>query len=130
MVARTLLRSAARSPVRASSGPGWLAAVAIHSAFNHVPLPPVAMTLLLLIVLPLLVLVVFQRSERATREWVGAGLDLDVELLNAGASDAFGYTRFGTYLQELRARFPGPSSPTCSACCGSSSSCRCRPRRC
>jgi len=30
----------------------------------------------------LLVLVVFQRSEAATREWVVAGLDIDVELLN------------------------------------------------
>ena len=84
---------------------------AIHSAFNHVPLPPVAMTLLLLVALPLLVLVVFQRSEAATREWVVAGLDLDVELLQLVASDAFGYTRFGQYLQPLaRAVRAGRSS--------------------
>lgn len=86
--------------------PGWAAAVLIHSAFNHVPLPPVAMTLLLLLVLPPLVVAVFTRSERETREWVGAGLDLDVELLSLVRSEAFGYTRFGTYLRELRARFP------------------------
>ena len=87
--------------------PGWLAAVGIHSAFNHVPLPPVAMTLLLVIALPPLVVFVFSRSERETGEWVGAGLDLDVELLSLVRSDAFAFTRFGTYLQELRARFPG-----------------------
>jgi RsiW-degrading membrane proteinase PrsW (M82 family) len=87
--------------------PGWAAAVAIHSLFNHRLLPAVAQTLVLLIALPLLVLSVFARSERATREWVGAGLDLDVQLLELIASDAFAVTQFGRYLQELRARMPG-----------------------
>lgn len=88
--------------------PGLAAAIPIHAAFNHVPLPPVAMTLLLLVALPVLVLVVFQRSEAATREWVVAGLDLDVELLQLVASDAFGFTRFGQYLQRLRDQFGPP----------------------
>lgn len=88
--------------------PGWAAAVAIHSTFNHRLLPPVAQTLVLLIALPLLVLWVFARSERSTREWVGAGLDLDVELLALVASDSFVLTHFGRYLQELRTRMPGP----------------------
>ena len=51
---------------------------------------------------------VFARSERSTREWVGAGLDLDVELLALVASESFVLTHFGRYLQELRARMPGP----------------------
>ncbi len=89
--------------------PGWAAAVAIHSTFNHRLLPPVAQTLVLLIALPLLVLWVFARSERSTREWVGAGLDLDVELLALVASDSFVLTHFGRYLQELRTRMPGPA---------------------
>ena len=107
VLARTL---ADRHPDRLSVaiGPALLAAAVVHSAFNHVPLPPMAMTLLLLIALPLLVLVVYQRSEAATREWVVAGLDLDVELLNLVASDAFGDTRFGQYLKRLRQQFSGP----------------------
>lgn len=88
--------------------PGWAVAVGLHSLFNHRLLPPLAQTLLILIVLPLLVLWVFARSERATREWIGAGLDLDVELLSLVGSDAFALTHFGRYLQELRARLPGP----------------------
>jgi protease PrsW len=88
--------------------PGWVTAVVIHSAFNHVPLPPLAMTALLLAVLPPLVVLVFQRSEHATRDWVGAGLDLDVELLGLVVSEHFSQTRLGTYLHELRSRFPGP----------------------
>ena len=87
--------------------PGFGLAAGIHAVFNHVPLPPLAMTALLLLVLPLVVVIVFQRSERSTREWVGAGLDLDIELLSIVGSELFAVTRFGRYLQELRARFSG-----------------------
>jgi len=51
---------------------------------------------------------VFERSERATREWVGEGLDLDVELLNLVTSPDFGRTRLGKYLGQLKQRLPGP----------------------
>ena len=60
-----------------------------------------------MLVLPLLLLFVFDRSERATREWMGAGMDLDIEVLQLVASEHFTLTRFGQYLQELRSRFPG-----------------------
>jgi hypothetical protein len=59
-------------------------------------------------VLPAVVVWVFDRSERATREWVSAGLDLDLEVLELVVSEHFAVTRFGQYLQELRARFAGP----------------------
>lgn len=87
--------------------PGLALAIAIHSGFNHVPLPPLAMTALLLVVLPLVIVAVFERSEAATRDWVGAGLDLDLELLDLVRSEHFAHTRFGRYLHELRARFGG-----------------------
>jgi RsiW-degrading membrane proteinase PrsW (M82 family) len=88
--------------------PGFAVSAGVHSAFNHLPLPPLAMTALLLLVLPLVVVFVFQRSEHATREWVGAGLDLDLELLDLVRSEHFAFTRFGQYLQELREHFSGP----------------------
>jgi RsiW-degrading membrane proteinase PrsW (M82 family) len=86
--------------------PPLVPAIAIHSAFNHLPLPPTALSGVILIVLPLLLIAVFDRSERATREWMGAGMDLDIEVLQLVASEHFGLTRFGQYLQELRSRFP------------------------
>ena len=88
--------------------PALALAATIHSAFNHLLLPPLAMAALLLVVLPVLVIVVFQQSERATRDWVVAGLDLDIELLNLIGSDVFQMTRFGQYLEALKARFPAP----------------------
>ena len=102
-------RATDRSPERTAIVwlPGWLAAASIHSAFNHVPLPAAAQTAVLLVVLPLIVVFVFQRSERSTREWMGAGLDLDVMLLELVESERFDDTRFGAYLRQLRSRFPG-----------------------
>lgn len=86
--------------------PAYLVAVVIHSAFNHVLLRPVVQTLVLLMVLPLVVLWVFDRSERATREWIGAGLDLDLQVLQLVGSEHFAATRMGRHLMELRPRFP------------------------
>jgi protease PrsW len=98
-----------RSPQRVLATPAaaWLAAVGIHSLFNHFLLPPLVTTAVLLVSLPVAVSVVYGRSERATREWMGEGLDLDVELLNLITSAEFGGTRLGSYLRELRDRFPG-----------------------
>jgi protease PrsW len=106
MVSKTLLdRRAGRGALAVL--PGFAIAAAVHSAFNHLPLPPLAMTALLLLVLPLVVIFVFHRSEQTTREWIGAGLDLDLELLDLVRSEHFAFTRFGQYLQELRSRFRG-----------------------
>ncbi len=88
--------------------PGTLAAIATHAVYNQFVLPPVVSTLVLLAVLPPLVLMVFERSEASTREWMSGGLDLDVELLRLVLSEDFGQTRLGAYLGELRSRFPGP----------------------
>jgi protease PrsW len=88
--------------------PGFVVAVLIHSAYNHLLLPPLAETALLLALLPPLVILAFDRSERATREWLGVGMDTDVELLQSIRSGAIRETRVGTYLRSLTARFPGP----------------------
>ena len=88
--------------------PGWILAVVLHSVFNHALVSPVLAAAVLMFLLPLVVLAVFSHSEDRTRDWVGAGLDLDVELLELVKSAEFGGTRLGRYLGELRSRFPGP----------------------
>lgn len=107
IVAKTLVDRRADRDARGVV-PALALAVGVHSAFNHLPLPPIGMAMVLLVVLPLLLVVVFERSERATREWVGAGLDLDLQLLELVRSEIFVHTRFGQYLRELAQRFPGP----------------------
>ncbi len=106
ILSRTLSDRYPRRPI-AVFVPGLLAAVVIHFGFNQLPLPPMILTAVIMLVLPLLLVVVFDRGERATREWMGAGMDLDFEVLQLVSSEHFTLTRFGQYLLELSARFPG-----------------------
>jgi len=87
--------------------PGWLLAVALHSAFNHFFLAPNLTTVLLLIVLPVFFIAVFRYSESRTREWLGAGFDTDVELLRLVTSGNVSDSRVGAYLERLKTHFSG-----------------------
>ena len=87
--------------------PGFLAATLVHSLYNHFLLPPVLATAVLLVALPLLVIAVFERSERGTRDWLGTGLDTDLELVETIVSGQALETRTGEYLRDLKAHFPG-----------------------
>jgi RsiW-degrading membrane proteinase PrsW (M82 family) len=110
VVAITAKTLADRNPSHALIAilPGWILAVALHATFNRALVSPLLAAAVLLFVVPLVVLAVFERSESMTREWVGEGLDLDVELLALIRSSHFDETRLGRYLAELRSRFPGP----------------------
>jgi RsiW-degrading membrane proteinase PrsW (M82 family) len=87
--------------------PGYLAAVVVHSGYNHHLLPPVLSAGVLLVGLPLLVIAVFERSERRTRDFLGVGLDTDLEVVETIASGQAMETRIGQYLRSLKERFPG-----------------------
>ena len=87
--------------------PGVAIAIVVHSIYNHLLVWPALAPMIVLVTLPIVVVAVFERSERATREWVGAGLDLDLTLLQLVMSDGFEHTRFGTYLGKLPDRFEG-----------------------
>lgn len=101
------LQDQKKLPVPVAACCGIALATVVHSAYNHLLLPPVAAMAVLLILLPLMFMVVFDRGEDAARSWVGAGLDLDLERLNGLVSREFETTNFGIYLQELKSRFDG-----------------------
>ena len=87
--------------------PGYLAAVVIHSGYNHHLLPPALSAGVLLLGLPLLVVFAFERSERRTRGWLGVGLDTDLEVVETIVSGQALESRVGQYLRSLKERFPG-----------------------
>ncbi len=87
--------------------PGLLLAASAHALFNHVVWNPYLSTALILVTMPLLVGIVFERSDKATRDWLGVGLDTDVELLEVIESGRIEDTPVGAYLSSLN-RFPGP----------------------
>ena len=86
--------------------PGWLAAAALHSVFNHFFLSPGLTAVLLLAALPLLFLLIFHWGEKGTRTWLGTGFDTDSELLELIGSGAVSDSRVGRYLAALKTRFP------------------------
>jgi RsiW-degrading membrane proteinase PrsW (M82 family) len=87
--------------------PGLGIAFLIHSFYNHFLLPPVLSTASLLIVLPLMIVIVFAQSEKATRHWLGVGFDTDMALLEMIDSGKIAENKIGTYLQSLKEHFPG-----------------------
>lgn len=88
--------------------PGLAVAFVAHSAYNHLALNPLITTAIVLVSSPAVLFGAFEVSERATREWLGHGLDRDAELLELIASGAITGSPAGEYLASLRTRFPGP----------------------
>ncbi|MEP7056865.1 MAG: PrsW family glutamic-type intramembrane protease [Caldimonas sp.] len=88
--------------------PGFVAAVLLHSAFNHLSGEPKAATLAVLIALPPLFYAVFRHSESALRNWLGHGFDADARMLELIDSGSFSGSPPGIYLHELKDKFHGP----------------------
>ncbi len=86
--------------------PGLGVAIGIHALWNQFFIHPLVATAAVLVVLPLLIVFVFEVSERATRSWLGVGFDSDTELLELITSEEISQTRVGRYLESLRSTFP------------------------
>lgn len=85
--------------------PGLVVAAVLHSLYNHFLLHPLLATALIVLVVPYLSLAVFQRSERETTAWLGAGFDTDQELLRVVRAGQVSGTPVGRYLTTVRSRF-------------------------
>ena len=103
-----VMRERAARPSLAVFMPGFVVAVALHSAYNHAFLSPMLSTLGVIVVLPPLLLAVYQRGEMATADWLGAGFDADTEMLASLMSGHFADSPAGRYLATLKSRFRGP----------------------
>ena len=86
--------------------PGLIVAAIIHSVYNHFFLPPLITTAVMLIVQPLLIMLCFGQSEKATEHWLGTGLDTDLETFEAISHGKILETKVGKYLESLNDHFP------------------------
>jgi hypothetical protein len=87
--------------------PGFIVAVLLHSGFNHLSHLPLLATLATMLVLPPLQWLVFERSERSLRDWLGHGFDADARLLELIGSGGFAASPPGRYLASLQRSLPG-----------------------
>jgi protease PrsW len=81
--------------------------VALHTGFNMLLVKPAIATLATVVVLPLVIYLVIQHSERTLRDWLEEDLDSKVQLLELINSGTFLDSHAGRYLQSLRDRFQG-----------------------
>ena len=102
-----MLEQSPKATVRALL-PGFGLAVVLHSAFNHLLVAPRAATFAICVVLPPLLYVVFQRSEKAVGDWLGQGFDADTEMLELMNSGRLSDSPVGEYLHALKSKFKGP----------------------
>ncbi len=87
--------------------PGIAVAIVIHAIYNYFILPPAISTLIMMIVFPTFIVVVFERSEQALKEWLGMDLDSDMTILEMIRSGHFLASKVGQYLQSLKSYFAG-----------------------
>jgi protease PrsW len=105
IVSHTLAEHRQRAGV-AEFAPGLLAAILIHSLYNQFLFSPVYSLLGVLLVLPLVIFVVFQRSEHLLQRWLAVDFDADTQLLALLNSGGLQDSRLGRHLEFIRQHFP------------------------
>jgi protease PrsW len=94
------------SRLLANSMPGLLLAAAIHAFYNSSLVSPIVGSAAVLLGLPVLIWLIFERSEKNLRDWVGEKLDKDIDLLHMMTTGAFIDSPAGRYLRGLQETFP------------------------
>lgn len=87
--------------------PGLVAAMTLHSLFNHFPVNPINQTLIILLILPPILYLVFRQSAEHMHEWLEVDFDEDAELLVQINSGDFQDSKIGRFLNDLRQKFEG-----------------------
>lgn len=80
-------------------------AMVIHSFYNHFFLSPMLYTIVIVAFLPIVMILIFRRSEEVTRRWLGVGFDSDVDVLNMILTGDLSETPVGQYLHSLMNQF-------------------------
>ncbi len=87
--------------------PAYASAVVIHSLFNHFFISPIVSALVLITGVPVIMLLVFSRSEHTLRRWLGTGFDSDQQMLEMITTGNISSTPVGEYLLSLKRTIPG-----------------------
>lgn len=86
--------------------PGLLAAILIHSLYNQFLFAPAYSTLGILLFLPPVIYIVFQRSEHMLQRWLAVDFDADTQLLELLNSGGLHDSKLGRHLEFIKQHFP------------------------
>jgi hypothetical protein len=87
--------------------PGLLAAAILHSIFNQFLISPILSTIATLLFIPLILMLVFQKSVVVMHQWLEVDFDANEELLESIKAGEFTQSKAGQFLLQLRERFDG-----------------------
>ncbi|MFH0736319.1 MAG: PrsW family glutamic-type intramembrane protease [bacterium] len=85
---------------------GLSAGIGIHAVFNSFLLPPLFQTVLQITFLPVIVINIFNKSEKSLRNWMEEQSNSEFELLRIIKRGEFKTTRTGKYILSIKSRFP------------------------
>jgi len=89
--------------------PGFIVAITIHAVFNHfISISAIYTTLGTLIILPAILMFVFQKSAKSMHAWLEVDFDEDALLLEQINSGSFAESKIGCFLEDLKQKFSGP----------------------
>lgn len=80
--------------------PGLLAAMVVHSIFNHFPTQPLVAMVLTLLLAPMTIFLTLARSERATRQWLANDAAAHRQMLEDIRAGRFHDSKVGGALRE------------------------------
>lgn len=86
--------------------PGFVVAVAVHSAFNHLPGNPLLAMLASMLVIPLTILAVFSKGGVTAHDWLEHDHDGHAQMLADIRDGRFAETHDGRALAAMAKRFP------------------------
>jgi protease PrsW len=85
---------------------GALAAFLIHGIFNQFLLSPFVSTVVILLIVPMMIVTIFNLNEKSIRRWLELEFDSEVNILRMIRKGIFSQTKTGSYLVSLRNHYP------------------------
>ncbi|MGE5499001.1 MAG: PrsW family glutamic-type intramembrane protease [Syntrophothermus sp.] len=84
---------------------GFALAAFIHAFYNQFIISPLYSSLLVILILPVLIIYIFDRGERSLRNWMELELDSEIKLMLMIRKGEFAATRPGKYILSIKDRF-------------------------
>lgn len=86
--------------------PGLATAIAVHSLFNHLLATPMIATAAMILVVPLILFLIFAKSEHRIHNWLLADYETHEHLL-ANMDIEFAHSEAGRFISEVADKFAG-----------------------
>jgi hypothetical protein len=87
--------------------PGIVIASLLHSGFNHFIVSPFNMTIGQILLMPVIFISIFYRSELGLKKWLNLNMDTEMSILEYVNSGSISKSNIGLYLKTMKNIVPG-----------------------